>query len=68
MAEPMTVWVEVWPVAVDKTDVWLISGDDAWRTRLPVMTDGEPRAEAEIVHEHGWQRHSAALSTKGQAR
>jgi hypothetical protein len=36
--EPMTVHVEVWPVAADEIGLWLVSGDDCWR----VTEFGEP--------------------------
>jgi hypothetical protein len=49
MSEPMTVRVEVWPVAADNIGIWLVSGGDAWRSRLPVMADNEPHAEVEYV-------------------
>ena len=54
MAEPMTVRVEVWPVAADSAGIWLVSGDDAWRDTLPVAADSEPHAEVELlVGAHG---------------
>ncbi len=54
MSEPMTVWVEVWPVAADQAGIWLVSGADAWRPHLPVMADSEPWAEAKLeLSEHG---------------
>lgn len=49
MAEPMTVRVEVWPVAADSAGIWLVSGDDAWRDTLPVAADSEPHAEAKLL-------------------
>jgi len=49
MSEPMGVRVETWPVAADDIGLWLISGDDAWRSSLPVMADGEPHAEVELL-------------------
>jgi hypothetical protein len=49
MAEPMTVRVEIWPVAADDAGIWLVSGDDAWRAALPVMADSEPHADAELL-------------------
>lgn len=53
MAEPMTTWVEVWPLAADQVGIWLLSGDDAWRGSLPVMADSEPHFEVEqILAEH----------------
>jgi hypothetical protein len=49
MSEPMTVRVEVWPVAADDVGIWLISGMDAWRAALPVPADSEPHAEVELL-------------------
>lgn len=52
MSEPMTVHVEVWPIAADDLGLWLVSGGDAWRANLPVMADDEIHAvvEAELAH------------------
>jgi len=47
--EPMTVRVEVWPVAADDVGIWLVGGGDAWRNTLPVMADSEPHAEVELL-------------------
>jgi hypothetical protein len=49
MAEPMTVHVEVWPVAADEIGIWLVSGEDAWRPSLPVPADSEPHAEVDLL-------------------
>jgi hypothetical protein len=46
MAEPISVHVEVWPVAADEVGVWLLSGEDAWRSG-PVMADDEPHSEVD---------------------
>jgi hypothetical protein len=67
MLEPMTVRVEIWPVAADSAGLWLVSGDDAWRSGA-VMADNEPHAEvedvlsqhdalgdAELVHSTSWR-------------
>jgi len=48
MANPMPVRVELWPLAADDIGIWLISGDDAWRSG-PVASDTEPHAEAELL-------------------
>src|SRR5436305_15165843 len=48
MSESMTVRPEIWPVAADDHALWLISGNDAWRPRLPVMADSEPHADVEL--------------------
>lgn len=38
MFEPMTIWVEVWPVVADDIGLWLISGSKPWRDG-PVLAD-----------------------------
>lgn len=38
MLEPMTIWVEVWPVVADEAGLWLISGQRPLRDG-PVMAD-----------------------------
>ncbi|WUI00943.1 hypothetical protein OHR68_03730 [Spirillospora sp. NBC_00431] len=48
MAENMPVRVEVWPVAADEIGIWLVSGEDAWRSGN-VAADNEPHAEVEYV-------------------
>lgn len=48
MTEHMGAVVEVWPVAADTEGIWLLSGDDSWRSgRIPA--DGQPQAEVEYV-------------------
>lgn len=51
MAEPMTVHVEVWPVAADEVGIWLVSGNDAWRPRehMAVEADSEPHWEIDSI-------------------
>jgi hypothetical protein len=54
MAENMGVRVEIWPIAADETGIWLVSGQDAWRPSLPVMSDNEPHADVELeLYSHG---------------
>lgn len=48
MAENMTVYPEVWPVAADETGLWLISGVGPWRPALPVQGDGDVHADVEL--------------------
>jgi len=48
MLEPMTVRVEVWPVVADEVGLWLISGDDAWRSDN-VMADSDLHFEVEFL-------------------
>lgn len=47
MLEPMTVRVEVWPLAADEVGIWLLSGSDAWRSPA-IMADSEPHTEVEF--------------------
>lgn len=47
MAENMPIIPEVWPVATDRAGLWLVSGDDAWRTSA-VASDSEPHFELEL--------------------
>lgn len=47
MAENMSVIPEVWPVAADRVGIWLISGEDAWRTDA-VPADTEPQFELDM--------------------
>jgi len=44
----MSVRIELWPLAADDLGIWLISGEDAWRSG-PVASDTEPHAEAELL-------------------
>lgn len=46
--ENMPVRVEIWPVAADKAGVWLVSGEDAWRSPN-IGSDSEPHAEVEFI-------------------
>ena len=56
MLEPMTVHVEVWPIAADEIGLWLVSGDDCWRAG-PVMADDEPHSEVEYaISQHMFAR------------
>jgi hypothetical protein len=68
MTEPMSVRIEVWPLAADDAGIWLISGGDAWRPALPVLSDSEPhvdverelavhevRSDAVLVHSTSWR-------------
>ena len=53
MLEPMTVTVEVWPLAADEAGIWLLSGGDAWRYG-PVWGDGDVHDEVDrILVGHG---------------
>lgn len=61
MLEPMTVVAEVWPVAADRTGLWLISGGDALRSDA-VMADGDVHFEVEmLLAEHGIQATDTAV-------
>lgn len=48
MFEPMTVWVEVWPVAADETGLWLLSGGEPWLDG-PVMADNSEDFMAKML-------------------
>lgn len=59
----MTVRVEVWPVVADEIGLWLISGDDAWRSDN-VFADGDLHYEVEfLLAEHDITRTNALHST-----
>ena len=61
MGEPMSVRVEVWPVAADEIGLWLLSGEDAWRSG-PVMADDEPHSEVEYtLSKHAAKDHTVLL-------
>lgn len=47
MSENMPVIVEGWVVAADRAGIWLVSGNDAWRT-APVPSDSGPHFELEL--------------------
>jgi hypothetical protein len=54
MSEPMSTYLEIWPLAADEVGIWLLSGDDAWRPRLPVMGDSQPHWDVELeLASHG---------------
>lgn len=42
------VRVEVWPVAADDASIWLLSGEDAWRSET-IRRDTEPHRTAEDI-------------------
>ncbi|TDC96024.1 hypothetical protein [Actinomadura sp. 7K507] len=46
--ENMPVRVEIWPVAADRVGMWLLSGEDAWRSGN-VRSDSEPHTEVEFI-------------------
>jgi hypothetical protein len=48
MAEPMSTWSEVWPVAADEAGIWLLTGDRLI-TESPVMSDSDPWDEAKLL-------------------
>lgn len=63
MLEPMTVRVEVWPVAADEIGLWLISGQDAWQSDN-VFADGDLHYEVEfLLAEHEITTPAALHST-----
>jgi hypothetical protein len=48
MGEPMAAHVEVWPLAADRTGIWLLSGGDAWRAG-PIPADSDPLFEVQLL-------------------
>jgi hypothetical protein len=60
MSEHLGVVVEVWPVAADNAGIWLISGDDAWRSDR-IDSDHEPHDEVEYLLANHGLADSAAL-------
>jgi hypothetical protein len=44
----MGVTAECWPLAADAAGIWLLSGDDAWRTDR-IDADSEPHFEVEAL-------------------
>lgn len=47
MGEHMAVRVEVWPIAADRSGIWLLAAEP-WRSS-PIPADGSPAAEVEMV-------------------
>jgi hypothetical protein len=45
---PMTVEVEVWPVAADRAGLWLLSGEEGPWPSMPVPNHSEPHSSAEL--------------------
>jgi hypothetical protein len=48
MADHMGVRVELWVAAADQAGIWLISGDDAWRSDR-ISADEDVQAEVELL-------------------
>jgi len=48
MLEPMTVWVEVWPVAADEAGLWLLSDGEPWLDG-PVMADSSEHFTVDML-------------------
>lgn len=46
--ENMNVTVEVWPIRADQYGLWLVSGEDAWRSS-PIGADSDPHFEVELL-------------------
>lgn len=74
---PMTVTVEVWPVAADQTGIWLLDPDGPWASP-PVLADSEPHvaveleliqhtvnlADVTVVHSTSWRtEHTSVVLT-----
>lgn len=46
----MGVTIEVWPIAADSAGIWLLSGDDAWRTdRIDASSTAFFEVDLELV-------------------
>jgi hypothetical protein len=45
----MPVFVEVWPLAIDRAGLWLVSGIDPIQSVTPVPSDSEPLFEAQLA-------------------
>jgi hypothetical protein len=75
--QPMTVVVEVWPVAADSTGLWLLSPDGPWPSPL-ILADSEPHmaveleliqhsvnlAQVAVLHSTSWRtEHTSAILT-----
>jgi hypothetical protein len=52
MTDVTTVRIEVWPISADSVGLWLISGNDAWRSGA-ITQDSDPHAAAEELLRHG---------------
>jgi hypothetical protein len=48
MTEQMGVRVELWILAADEAGLWLVNGNDAWRSD-PIPADSKPQAEVELL-------------------
>ncbi len=48
MADHMGVRIELWVVAADQAGIWLLNGDDAWRTDR-ISADEDVHAEVELL-------------------
>jgi hypothetical protein len=71
MTENLPVRVEVWPLGADYEGIWLLSGEDAWRSGN-VTSDSEPHWEIErllevadlkpvLVHSTSWRMDEQAV-------
>jgi hypothetical protein len=57
----LPVRVEVWPLAADSRGIWLLSGDDAWRS-APIGANSEPHeAVTAVLGGYVWPRRPAVL-------
>jgi len=53
MLEPMTVWVEVWPVAADESGLWLLSDGEPWLDGPVYADSSEDFLAKSMLSEHG---------------
>jgi hypothetical protein len=47
--ENLSTDIELWPVAADRDGIWLVSGIEPWRSRMPVPADSSPHGEADLM-------------------
>lgn len=60
--ENMNVRTEIWPIAADSVGLWLISGDDALRPRLPIGSADDIHFEVEnMLAEAGMLGHTTLI-------
>ncbi|GAA1021468.1 hypothetical protein Aple_073670 [Acrocarpospora pleiomorpha] len=73
MSKQTEVVVEVWPVSADPVGLWLVSGEDAWRSDA-VMQDSDPHTavtdllaannthlDVKLLHSTSWRADEGAV-------
>lgn len=73
MSERTEVRVEVWPVSADPAGIWLISGDDAWRSDAilkgsdphtavtDVLKENNAASDVKLLHSTSWRADESAV-------